>query len=190
MIYVGIDYSITSPAMVIIDGAIIHAYAFGDKKKQGVYKFMGSGIWEVRIDPYPVYSSEQERYDKIANYFIEKIERLGENIQVRIENYSYASVGQVFHIAENCGLLKHYLWKKEIPFDVIAPPTIKKYATGSGRANKDAMYEAMCNDLSCDFRMHVGDDGKKVSSPTPDIVDAYYIAKSIKDGVVSLVGKK
>lgn len=183
-VYCGIDYSLTSPAMVILAGEEVYAYAFGNKKRQGMYKFSN---WTVRIDEMPVYSCEQERYENIAKYFIEKIP---ENATVRIEGYSYGSSGQVFHLAENCGILKYLLYKQDISFDVIAPPTVKKFATGDGRSDKAAMYVAICEKLKCDFKSALNDTSKNGTAPTADIVDAYYMALSLSEGVVPASGKK
>ena len=57
-----------------------------------------------------------------------------------MEGYSFGSTGRVFNIAENTGILKYNLWAALIHFDVLAPTTVKKFATGSGSASKVDMF--------------------------------------------------
>jgi crossover junction endodeoxyribonuclease RuvC len=60
-----------------------------------------------------------------------------------IENYSYGSVGQLADLGELGGLLKHYLSKNGKSFDVMAPSSVKKLITGSGRASKEEVRDAL-----------------------------------------------
>ena len=59
-----------------------------------------------------------------------------------IEDYSFGSKGRVFNLAENCGLLKYMLFKKGYRFFTVPPTVVKKFATGKGNANKEAMVKA------------------------------------------------
>jgi crossover junction endodeoxyribonuclease RuvC len=59
---------------------------------------------------------------------------------VVLEGYSFGSKGRaVFDIGELGGVIKLMLHKWDIPFAVVAPTTLKKYATGKGNAPKDAV---------------------------------------------------
>ena len=91
-----------------------------------------------------------------------------------LEDYSFGSKGRVFHIAENTGLLKHKLFKAGIPFIVVAPTTVKKFATGKGNANKEKMYECFTEQTGVDLRKQLD---TTVEHPISDIIDAFYIAK-------------
>lgn len=53
------------------------------------------------------------------------------------EDYSYGSIGHLAHLGELNGIYKLELAKRKIEFDVIAPSSIKKIVTGSGKATKD-----------------------------------------------------
>ena len=57
-----------------------------------------------------------------------------------VEGPSYGSTGSAFHqLAGLWWLITQNLWDLNIPYAEIAPGTLKKFATGSGTAGKDAM---------------------------------------------------
>lgn len=171
---IGIDYSLTCPAMCIMEKADIKSVKFyyltNVKKDTGVFAG-GRIVGELHKE----YTSEEERYDDIAEFFLHKIPT-HESPQVFIEDYSFGSKGRVFHLAENCGLLKHKLWEVGYRYYTVAPTVIKKDATGKGNADKEAMYEAFIQETTLDIRKLLFPD-KKLGSPTTDIVDSYYVAK-------------
>jgi len=82
----------------------------------------------------------------------------------------------VFNIAENAGLLKHYLWKKGFEYHTVPPTVIKKFATGKGNANKEKLQEAFIAETGVDIK-NMLDMTEKQWNPLSDIVDAYYICK-------------
>jgi len=93
-----------------------------------------------------------------------------------VEGYSFGSVGRVFQIAENTGVLKYRIaHQQEIPLQTFAPTEIKKFATGKGNANKEAMGDAFIFDTGVDILAQC--DIIPKSNAINDIVDAYYIAK-------------
>jgi len=59
-----------------------------------------------------------------------------------LEGYSYDSVGRVFELGEIGGVLKVLLHEHHVPYVVVAPVLVKKFATGSVHASKDAMLAA------------------------------------------------
>lgn len=121
------------------------------------------------------YYCEQERYDNIAEFFLSKIPTKPLP-QIFIEDYSFGSKGRVFHIAENCGLLKNKLWEVGFKFTTVPPTVIKKYATGKGNADKAKMYEAFVGETGRNLISLYSKTGR-LDSPVTDIVDSYYIAK-------------
>lgn len=57
-----------------------------------------------------------------------------------LEGYSFGSKGRsVFDIGELGGVIKLMLHERGIPFAIVAPTTLKKYATGKGNSPKDAV---------------------------------------------------
>jgi hypothetical protein len=188
--YVGIDYSVTSPAIVVIksDGKV-HAYAYGKKKQQGVHV---AGDFTFTISPYPTnYRTYMDRYKILANETLISLYKAiiseGTDLcsKVRLEGYSYASTGKVFNLAENMAVLKYTLSISNIEYDIIAPTKVKKYATDKGNANKTIMYNSFVEKTGIVLKdvLNDGSRGDNVGSPVSDIVDAYFIAMSIKDGV-------
>ena len=63
---------------------------------------------------------------------------------VVVENHAFGAKGRgKTQLAELHGVVKHYLNKDEIAFAFVAPGTLKKHATGDGRAQKiDMIYAA------------------------------------------------
>jgi len=59
------------------------------------------------------------------------------------EDYSYGSVGHLAHLGELNGMYKCELSKRKIEFDVIAPSSVKKRITGSGKATKEEVAAAL-----------------------------------------------
>lgn len=149
--------------------------------KKAIGTFFNGNI--VGIE-HPSYKTEEERYDNISAYFIKEIVKAGFDVPyihqiIAIEDYSFGSKGRVFNIAENTGLLKHKIWKASLDIHVVAPTRVKKFATGSGAAKKEDMYETFVKDTGVDLNNIMFPD-RKLASPVTDIVDAYYIAKYIR----------
>lgn len=170
---IGIDYSLTSPAMCVMveptyDKCMFY-YLTSNKKMVGNF---GNAIGYEHKE----YFSEQERYDNIAEFFLNKIPLRPSIPQVFIEDYSFGSTGRVFHIAENCGLLKYKLWEIGLKFTTFAPSAIKKFATGKGNADKQKMYDAFSAETGQNLIQFYSKTGT-LGSPVTDIVDSYYIAK-------------
>lgn len=178
LIVVGIDYSLTSPGICILTDTEVRLYGFGAKKMAGFYE---KDDVKVFLYDYPVYSCEQERHNKICGWSLGIIKNYaGEPSDVDhvlIEGYSFgSSAGRAFDIAENCGLLKHYLWKDGYKFSTIPPTTLKKYATGKGNSDKDVMHDAFKTERF-DLQELLG----QKKTPTSDLVDAFFLAKRSKD---------
>ena len=185
MIHVGIDYSMSCPALCIHKGgAFTFHYLAPAKKYEGDFKEFDMEFEKPNIFGHikPDFLTQEQRFDDISNWALSCIEKacgnekgLNEPMKVVIEGYAMGAKGKVFHIAENAGLLKHKLWKHRIDFDSPAPTTVKKFATGKGNANKEAMYEAFYEDTGVDLEKVL--DCKRDKNPVNDIVDAYWMCK-------------
>jgi Holliday junction resolvasome RuvABC endonuclease subunit len=169
---IGIDYSLTSPAMCIMAEPSIKKSVFyyltSNKKLVGTFD---NAVGYIHKE----YYTEQERYDNIAEFFINKIPT-NPIPTIFIEDYSFGSTGKVFHIAENAGLLKYKLWEVGFKFKTVPPTVVKKFATGKGNADKAKMYECFHHETGKDYAMLLNRN-LTLGSPVTDIVDAYYIAK-------------
>jgi Holliday junction resolvasome RuvABC endonuclease subunit len=182
MIHIGIDYSMTCPAVCIFSGEdttdpdnFEFHYLAPNKKYEGSFENGFITGWMQ-----PTFTSQEERFDKISEWVLMLLTNAGghekglnSDFNVTIEGYSMGSKGKVFHIAENAGLLKHKLYKKHIAFDTPAPTTVKKFATGKGNANKERMYECFEAETGWDLESLLGCNRDK--NPISDIVDSYYM---------------
>jgi hypothetical protein len=169
---VGIDYSLTSPCICICDAdnfsfSKCKFYYLTDNKKYNI------DIDNLNGDLHEPYFIEEERFYNITKWVLDKLK---EGDIIYMEGYSMGSTGRVFNIAENAGLLKHYLWKRKHTYNIVPPTVIKKFATGKGNANKQFLQE--CFEQETDYfikkKLLMTD---KQSNPSSDIIDSYYICK-------------
>ena len=179
---VGIDYSLTCPAICQYNGQAFEdcnfAYITNKKKYEGNF---GNNITGYPMKPY---NDPVERFTHLSTFILKN---LPENAVCFIEGYSFGSKGRaLFQIAENGGILKYRLkyqgvQGKRIEFDIIPPANIKKFATQKGNADKAMMYDKFYEETGVNLMEKL--DQQTLASPVTDMVDAYYIAKY---GFVSL----
>ena len=188
----GIDYSLTSPAICVykdengghfdFDRCVFHYLSNTEKQRQSA---AGSGLDNLKAEPYPEWKSEEERHEKLATWAYNIVQGCEE---VFLEGYAFATSAQagVRSIAENTGLLKHKMWKNKISFKTYPPTVIKKFATDKGNANKEMMYSAFVDELltPTDLKERLTPKATKIISPISDIVDSYFIAKCGEEGLL------
>ena len=172
---IGIDYSLTSPAICITTDFIFKNskfYYLTNKKK-----YIGKMSNNITGFEHKEYDTPIRRFSQISDWVYELIEDTIHTEQlVYIEGYSFGSKGQaVFQIAENCGILKYRLQQMRIEYDTVVPSVVKKGATGKGNADKDLMYESFSKETNTDLKKMF--DVQKIGNPVSDIVDSFYIAK-------------
>ena len=166
---VGIDYSLTSPAICVNNGNLMFFYLTNKKK------WIGQMSEDIIGYEHKEWTDPIQRFKQISDFALDIISPLL-NPKVYIEGYSFGSKGQgLFQIAENCGLLKYRLMENKIPYDTIVPSVFKKGATGKGNADKDMMYEAFKKETKLDLKKIF--DTEKVGNPISDIADSYFIQK-------------
>jgi hypothetical protein len=188
----GIDYSLTSPAICIYTGDNEKFFEFdsckiyylsNNKRQQQLASC--SGISNIVAEPYPEWSTEEERHEKLSSWTMSLIQGCNE---VFIEGYAFATSAQagVRSIAENTGLLKNKMWLGRIPFKNYPPSVIKKFATGKGNANKELMYEAFMSEFLTpdDLKERLTPKANKIVNPVSDIVDSYFITKAGAEGLL------
>lgn len=169
------DYSMSCPAMCLSAGpgwanSKFH-YLTDSKRASGAF-LGGQVVGTLHRD----YLSEEERWNNIAEHFINMLDCNIPPSKIYIEGYSMGSKGRVFAIAENTAIIKHLMWKNGNTIVSVPPTTVKKFATGKGNADKQMMYEAFVKQTGIELnKLMFGD--KKVGSPVTDIVDAYFIAQ-------------
>jgi Holliday junction resolvasome RuvABC endonuclease subunit len=166
---IGIDYSLTSPAICVNNGNLMFYYLTSKKKWTGVISE------EIVGYEHKEWTDPIQRFTFISDFALDIISTTN-NPTIYIEGYSFGSKGQgVFQIAENCGILKYRLLEDKYGYNTVVPSVVKKGATGKGNADKDMMYEAFVKDTNIDLKKLFDTD--KVGNPISDIVDSYYIQK-------------
>lgn len=164
---VGIDYSLTSPAICIHDG---EEWSFSNCKlyaKTGIKTYSNEN---VTVSSQDVCDDGPQRFDLLSDYFMTLIEP---EDKIFIEDYAFAAKGLVFKIAENTGLLKYKLYKNGNSVTTIAPSAVKKFASGKGNSDKNAMYAAFQKEGNINTII----DNKIGKSPSADLVDSYFVCK-------------
>jgi hypothetical protein len=171
---IGIDYSMTTPAVTLIDGDQATCwYLTSVRKHQTTHVFKNiTCIGDI----YPDFLVPEQRYDLISDWALSKC---GDVSALVIEDYAMGAKGKVFHIGENCGLLKHKLWKNGIRFETITPTALKKFATGKGNSDKCMMHAAFLELTGINLMKEMDKESKDCGSPVSDIVDSYYLARYI-----------
>lgn len=170
----GIDLSLTSPALCLHTGNEFKfencEFFFLASTEKHLYTHKN-----LHGELFPEYTSQSERYNNIATWVVDVAKAHSVN-QVFIEDYSYGSVGRVFAIAENGGVLKYLLWKNDIKYGTIPPTVIKKFATGKGNADKEKMQTSFVAETQFDIKQVLSMTLKQWN-PSSDLIDAYYICK-------------
>ena len=179
----GVDYSLTSPAICIwkepddnrqfnFNMCDVYYLETAQRLKRAEHE-----ILNLHTEIYPEWKTEEQRHDLLSDWAMSKIS----GCQVFIEGYAFATSGKshVRSVAENSGLLKHKMYKIKQPFTSVPPSVIKKYATGKGNANKDLMYDAFSKESNTppDLQKILRPKSNKLTNPTTDIVDSYWICK-------------
>jgi Holliday junction resolvasome RuvABC endonuclease subunit len=171
----GIDYSLCGPCICVFEGGAKFSfddccfYFLTDTKKYAK-SFMGN----IHGELFSEWNQDMERYQSIADWAVDIVKEVQ---QVALEGYAYSATGKVFHIAENTGVLKYKLFQEGIPVTILPPTEVKKYGSGKGNSDKNAMHQAFVKETGIDLRSIMTPDKKDVASPVSDIIDSYYICK-------------
>jgi Holliday junction resolvasome RuvABC endonuclease subunit len=91
-----------------------------------------------------------------------------------IENYSYDSVGRVFHLGEAGGVLRLCIFDEKLAYADVAPAALKKFATGNSGADKEAVMSVVRNGWNID----VADDNQA------DACVLAMIARGLTEGLI------
>ena len=180
----GIDYSLTSPAICVWkDTNDTRQFNFNMcdvyylETAQRLKRATPHEILNLHADIYPEWETEEQRHDLLSDWAMGIIR----GCQVYIEGYAFATSGKshVRSVAENSGLLKHKMYKAHQTVTSVPPTVIKKYATDKGNANKELMCDAFYeeSDTPADLQKTLRPKSSKLTNPTTDIVDAYWICK-------------
>lgn len=173
MTVLGIDYSRNCPALCLIGSG--HPLWWVNYKISGTpYPNISGIVWTE--------SSTQDdtaRFVELANWVLGVINITTPDLIV-LEDYAFAAPGRITQLAENGGVLKAALHETfpEIPLRIIAPTTMKKFATGRGIATKDDIWAAFVkkDHRRAAWQLLCHPRALRVTSPMADVADAYFLA--------------
>lgn len=192
--YVGIDYSMSSPAIAIYRGAPkkfhwkkVEFHYFTKTESLAKDWFLPGSKEDVWCRGYTTNHTpinNEMRFMTLARWALLVIAGPIPNqapqpevTWIGLEDYAMGAKGRVFEIAENTGCLKQLLRAADYSFDLVAPTALKKFATGKGNADKDKMYAQWMEETGFDIWKEMTPGRGKISSPITDIVDAYFLLK-------------
>lgn len=125
-IYVGLDLSLTSTGVAIIHNDVATVRRITSKPK-----------------PKATTADQAERLDALVSEIVSAIPS-SDDTKVAVEGPSFASSGSAAHILGGLWwLVRHALRVEGLDVTVVAPSSVKKYATGSGNAPKDQVLAAV-----------------------------------------------
>jgi Holliday junction resolvasome RuvABC endonuclease subunit len=176
MIVAGIDYSLTSPAITIINESKIDFHFFVSSEKK--LDLIKHDSFHPTLMP-KSHSSQNERYRFLSQWCLD-ILKSHHVSRLALEDYSFGSKGSsLFQIAENGGILKYVLDENGFcDILLIAPTQVKKFATGKGNADKALMEKAFIEkETNFSNIRDVLHQTEKQITPSSDIIDSYFIAR-------------
>jgi len=181
---VGIDYSMTCPAITIHDTNNFFQFS----NCQCFYlcsKLPNTSLPNIHSTKLLDFDDNESRFDHIASWAMNCIGP-DDDITVYLEGYAMGAKGLVFNIAENTAILKHNLWRRGITISVVPPTVIKKFGFGKGNAKKEQMYEAFFKETQVPLMKMYQPKAKKVGSPVGDLVDSYFICKYGYEAMINM----
>lgn len=182
---ISFDWSMSSPAMTIDCGTHfeIH-YVNGNAKVCTDFQVGNIHVFGHWYDHKKEGHSEIERFNNIRNIMITALlasPLLADAEKTAVfESYSFGSKGRIAQIAENTGIMKSALVSLGYKIETMAPTSIKKYASGTGKADKDVMAEAWFKEFNWHVHDQISDKQKMGHSPSADIIDSYYVMKAFR----------
>lgn len=172
----GIDYSYTCPAVCAVNAVTDHVEWFVHYKKEGKpYPPLPTVRWSVSEA-----TTEVERYLELARWVVDVVYLTTPKLIV-LEDYAFSANGRITQLSENAGTLKVKLFERypDVPLKIVAPTTMKKFATGRGIATKDDVWNAFVAQRpdAAQWAKLCHPKAVKIGSPTADIADAYFLAQ-------------
>ena len=173
----GIDYSVNCPAVCQLNTATDQLQWHVNYRKidGSSYPDLGEAVKWTRS----AQTDEITRFIDLSCWVVDIQQAFGADTII-IEDYSFSAAGRMTQLAENMGILKAALRREcNGAVHVVAPTSMKKFATGSGRADKDGIWAAFIEIFPqyAVWQSLCHPKAKKVISPTADIADSYFLAQ-------------
>jgi Holliday junction resolvasome RuvABC endonuclease subunit len=200
-IIVGIDFSITSPAVTIISGKDVSFHAALKKKDCDLLfgvcrpsfnqlfsdpKAISADSWEDKQEYREIFIANQIT-DAVVDAF-EMSPRNVDGFYIAIEGYSFGSKNTFAHkIGEATGCLIATL-VRELPLAVNffrpSPPSVKKAVGAKQKDGKQGVYDAFSKEFGVNLMEVLG--RKKLDGPITDICDSWACAVWMQNHIDSL----
>lgn len=179
-----VDNSIASPGL--IKATLNNEYEITDLNYIG---FTGSPKWVNKSDDGEIRAYKNKLY---KNKQFEKIMMMKENMlewvgndhfeYVAFEDYAFSARGQVFGIAESTGNLKGEFFNRGSKIRLYSVPSIKKFYSGAGNADKVQMedtFELDKSEYKPDWSFLPEVYENKSGNPKDNLVDAFAILQML-----------
>ena len=141
--FVGLDLSISETGLVILDN-------------------------ETEIQWFLIKSKTDSIIEDRFDFILDKIKFVKGIVglkSVYMENLSFASRGNaIFQLAGLHFIVRHFFFKNNVPYKLIAPQTLKKFVTGNGRSTKDIIIKEIYKKWNVDINNN-------------NLADAYALAR-------------
>ena len=189
MFICGIDYSISSPA-------VVKAELDANLDIVGIdYVSFTSTLKNCKLD-YRLhhnvpknFRNDLERFQFLRDTIEEFMYCHNIPSYVAFEGYAMGGMGKVFNIAEATALSKSMIYDKNTPIRIYTPSAIKKFATGNGTSGKVTMFQKFVEEEQNFLTVsHL----PELKNPQEDIIDAYWIMKllqtelQLREGIITL----
>lgn len=178
----GLDLSLTSPGIVILQEGVYYVYFFPIRKREMNFVFDSDSF---KINSMNVMIADQittfHKYEVICSCISDLIDKHEVN-HVIIEGYSYQSQSSsMSKLYELGGIVRYMCHTKKVAITEIAPTRVKKLFSSSGRSDKKDMYTSFIAKgfppLLAIFKV---EKCKDIPNPVQDIVDAVALLHCVK----------
>jgi crossover junction endodeoxyribonuclease RuvC len=120
---VGLDLSLTSTGVVVLDETA---------KVLEQYVVKSSPVGPLQID-------EAKRLSTITDKILEGVPSDASLVVIEGITFMMSKTTALVQLAAINYIIRIGLWKRDIPFVIVSPPSLKKFVTGKGVAQKDIM---------------------------------------------------
>lgn len=169
----GIDYSYTCPA-VCYSTPTAWSWFVNYRKPGKPYPPLDRVHWSRSTA-----RTEVDRYLELASWVVDIITQT-QPTAIVLEDYAFAANGRITQLSENVGVLKALcqMHHPTYPIYVVAPTTMKKFATGRGNATKDDIWAACVrrHPWMKSWARKCHPKATRIGSPVADMADAYFLA--------------
>lgn len=175
MTIIGIDPSINSTGVCIKKGEKIKYYIIPSKMTKKMKEFDNKYIQILPYEKYDITGQEyvEKEFSKTNNIYnicliIESLIKKHKPDMIIMEGVAYSSNGSVVDLAGLNYCIRMTSMKHNIPFKIVSPTSVKKFAVANGQATKDIIIDAW-KKLDKNIR-----DIRDIK--IDDLADAYFIA--------------